>query len=133
MESSNRARTTSRLYLAAPRRLAWITEELPPLGPHDVLVSTSTGAISIGSELPLYRGNSRASRLPQYPRSILQDPQADRKSRLIAQQPLPAPSPDHHEEYNKEKPNMSSDFALGEICPLKVLVSYENAMNPVEV
>lgn len=70
MESSNRVRTTSRLYLIAPRSLAWITEELPPLGPHDVLVCTSTGAISIGSELSLYRGNSRASRLPQYPRSM---------------------------------------------------------------
>lgn len=59
-----------RLYLTAPRSLAWITEDLPPIGPHDVLVQTRAGAISIGSELPLYDGTSRASHPPQYPRSM---------------------------------------------------------------
>jgi alcohol dehydrogenase len=70
MESINRVRTTSRLWLTAPRSLAWITEELPSVGPHDVLVQTCAGAISIGSELPRYRGTSRTERSPEYPRHM---------------------------------------------------------------
>src|SRR2546421_3303280 len=70
MGSINRAHTSSRLWLTAPRNMAWLTEELSAVGPHDVLVQTCAGAISIGSELPLYAGISRASRPPQYPRSI---------------------------------------------------------------
>ncbi|GCE20851.1 zinc-dependent alcohol dehydrogenase [Dictyobacter kobayashii] len=61
---------TERLDLVAPRSLTWITEELPSLGPHDVLVKTLTAAISIGSELPVYGGTSRAVHPPQYPRSM---------------------------------------------------------------
>ena len=67
MVSMNREHLTERLCLIAPRSLAWITEELPPVGPHDVLVQTRAGAISIGSELPLYSGTSRAGHPPQYP------------------------------------------------------------------
>ena len=70
MVSMNRERLTERLCLIAPRSLAWITEELPPVAPHDVLVQTRAGAISIGSELPLYGGTSRAGHPPQYPRSM---------------------------------------------------------------
>ena len=70
MVSMNSKRLTERLCLIAPRSLAWITEDLPPVGPHDVLVQTRAGAISIGSELPLYSGSSRAGHPPQYPRSI---------------------------------------------------------------
>ena len=56
------------LYLTSQRQLQWVTEELPPLSTHDVLVRTTAGAISIGSELPLYCGTARASDPIQYPR-----------------------------------------------------------------
>src|SRR5947209_13308682 len=56
------------LLLTAAKRLQWISEELPPSGPQDVLVQTRTGAISIGSELPLYRGVARANHPAYYPR-----------------------------------------------------------------
>jgi alcohol dehydrogenase len=55
------------LLLHAPHQLAWTTEDLPPLGPRDVLVRTIAGAISIGTELPLYRGDSRGVHQPVYP------------------------------------------------------------------
>lgn len=70
MVAMNRGRLTERLCLIAPRSLTWITEELPPVGSHDVLVQTRAGAISIGSELPLYAGTSRTSHPPRYPRSM---------------------------------------------------------------
>lgn len=70
MVSMNSKRLTERLCLIAPKSLAWITEDLPPVSPHDVLVQTRAGAISIGSELPLYSGSSRAGHPPQYPRSM---------------------------------------------------------------
>ncbi len=55
------------LLLVAPRQLEWITEELPPLRPNEVLVQTTTGAISIGSELPRYCGIARSTHPPSYP------------------------------------------------------------------
>jgi alcohol dehydrogenase len=55
------------LLLHAPRNLAWQTEALAPLGPHDALVRTIAGAVSVGTELPLYRGDSRGARQPTYP------------------------------------------------------------------
>jgi len=57
-----------KLLLTSPRHLQWFPVELPPLGPHDVLVQTRTGAISIGSELPIYCGTARASKALEYPR-----------------------------------------------------------------
>ncbi|HET8840638.1 MAG TPA: hypothetical protein VFN35_04185 [Ktedonobacteraceae bacterium] len=51
MVSINGECLTERLCLIAPRSLAWITEDLPSVGPHDVLVQTRAGAISVGSEL----------------------------------------------------------------------------------
>jgi alcohol dehydrogenase len=60
--------STKSLYLTSQRQLQWVTEELPPLSAHDVLVRTTTGAISIGSELPLYGGTSCANNPIQYPR-----------------------------------------------------------------
>src|SRR5205814_5841187 len=57
-----------KLLLTSPKCLQWIPAVLPPLGAHDVLVQTRTGAISIGSELPLYCGTSRTSKPLQYPR-----------------------------------------------------------------
>lgn len=56
------------LLLVAPRRLVWTTAELPSLGARDLLVETRVGAVSIGTELPLYRGDSRNSAPATYPR-----------------------------------------------------------------
>ncbi len=55
------------LLLVAPRQLEWITEELPPLRPNEVLVQTTAGAISTGSELPRYRGTARSTHPASYP------------------------------------------------------------------
>lgn len=59
--------TARSLLLTAPQHLEWVSAELPPLGAYDVLVQTRTGAISIGSELPHYRGTVRGSRPVAYP------------------------------------------------------------------
>lgn len=56
------------LLLHAPRQLGWVRELLPPLGPHDLLIETIAGAISSGTELPHYRGDSRDLAAPRYPR-----------------------------------------------------------------
>jgi len=56
------------LLLTAPRQLEWVTENLPPLQSNVVLVQTSAGAISIGAELPQYRGTARSSETARYPR-----------------------------------------------------------------
>lgn len=55
------------LLLTAPKQLAWLTETLPSLQPDEVLVHTTSGAISIGAELPQYRGIARSSVTPTYP------------------------------------------------------------------
>jgi alcohol dehydrogenase len=55
------------LLLVAPRQLEWVTEELPPLRPNEVLVQTTAGAISIGSELPRYCGTARSTQPASYP------------------------------------------------------------------
>ncbi len=56
------------LMLTAPGELRWVDAPLAPVGPDEVLVATRTGAISLGTELPLYRGDSRGSRPARYPR-----------------------------------------------------------------
>ena len=56
------------LLLTAPRQLEWVVEDLPPLQPHEVLIRTTTGAISIGSELPIYCGTARSTEPTRYPR-----------------------------------------------------------------
>src|SRR5260370_34084576 len=56
------------LLLTAPGQLEWVNENLPPLQPHEVLIQTTTGAISIGSELPLYCGTARSTEPIRYPR-----------------------------------------------------------------
>lgn len=66
--SDNRYISARSLLLAAPQRLEWVSMVLPPLGARDVLVQTRTGAISTGSELPYYLGNSRGSKPTSYPR-----------------------------------------------------------------
>jgi len=55
------------LLLTAPRQLEWVVEDLPPLQPDEVLVQTTAGAISIGSELPRYCGTARSTRPASYP------------------------------------------------------------------
>ena len=55
------------LLLHAPRQVAWVEAALPPLGPHDLLLRTRAGAISMGTELPAYQGRSRSHVLPTYP------------------------------------------------------------------
>lgn len=56
------------LLLVGPRRLEWVAEDLPPLPDDGLLVRTSAGAVSIGTELPLYCCTSRSSAPPRYPR-----------------------------------------------------------------
>ncbi len=56
------------LLLTAPRQLEWVSEVLPSLEPHEVLIQTTTGAISIGSELSIYRGTARSTEPIRYPR-----------------------------------------------------------------
>jgi alcohol dehydrogenase len=55
------------LLLKAPRRLEWTSEGLPPLSSGEVLVRTDAGSISVGSELPLYRGDARSVSPVRYP------------------------------------------------------------------
>lgn len=55
------------LLLTAPRSLAWLAEHLPPLRPGEILVRTTSSAISVASELATYRGSLRASQPPTYP------------------------------------------------------------------
>ena len=56
------------LLLTAPRQLEWVMEDLPSLQPHEVLIQTTIGAISVGSELPIYFGTARSSETMRYPR-----------------------------------------------------------------
>jgi NADPH:quinone reductase-like Zn-dependent oxidoreductase len=56
------------LLLLAPHQLAWVAEELPPLLPDEVLVRTTAGAVSIGTELPQYTGAERVIVPRAYPR-----------------------------------------------------------------
>ncbi len=55
------------LLLTGPHQLTWISSELPMLQADEVLIRTTTGAISIGAELPQYRGTARASIPAIYP------------------------------------------------------------------
>lgn len=56
------------LLLVAPRTLAWHAAALPPIGSDQVLLRTIAGAVSVGSELPLYRSDHRGSAPISYPR-----------------------------------------------------------------
>ena len=59
---------TQSLLLTAPNHLEWISEKLPPPQPDEVLVRTTAGAISIGAELPQFRGIARGRKSAHYPR-----------------------------------------------------------------
>lgn len=54
--------------LVGPTRLEWLEETLPAPGVSEVLVRTALGAVSVGTELPLYRGDARSSKQVVYPR-----------------------------------------------------------------
>lgn len=55
------------LLLRAPGWLEWTHETLPPPGPGQVLVRTLAGAVSVGTELPLFTGRARRGAAPEYP------------------------------------------------------------------
>lgn len=59
---------TQSLLLHAPGDTRWVDEELPPLTSDAVAIRTIAGAISIGTELPLYQGRHRGSAPVFYPR-----------------------------------------------------------------
>lgn len=64
MEEALRRRS---LMLTGPRRLEWVEEELPLLYPDELLIRTDAGAVSVGAELPQYRGTARSSTPARYP------------------------------------------------------------------
>jgi alcohol dehydrogenase len=49
------------LFLVGSEQLAWIAADLAEPGPDELLVETIAGAISIGTELPHYLGQSRGT------------------------------------------------------------------------
>ncbi len=55
------------LLLYGPRDLRWTEGELKPPEPGEVWLETLAGAVSVGTELPLYRGDARAVAAPAYP------------------------------------------------------------------
>jgi alcohol dehydrogenase len=55
------------LLLTAPGQLEWIIEDLPPLQPDEVLIQTTAGSISIGSELSRYCSTARSTQPASYP------------------------------------------------------------------
>jgi alcohol dehydrogenase len=55
------------LLVTAPHQAQWIQENIRQPKAGEVLVETIAGAISIGSELPQYRGDARLSHPPTYP------------------------------------------------------------------
>ena len=55
------------LLLYGPHDLRWIEGELKPPGPGEVWLETLAGAVSVGTEFPLYRGDARAVKNPTYP------------------------------------------------------------------
>ncbi len=58
------------LQLIAPRKLKWFAKSLPVLGPQDLLVQTVATAVSVGTELALFRGDARLTDPIQYPRKF---------------------------------------------------------------
>jgi alcohol dehydrogenase len=56
------------LLLVAARRLDWVEEDLPEPGPSELLVRTVAGAVSVGTELPLYLGTHCGTYPARYPR-----------------------------------------------------------------
>src|SRR5438309_112612 len=88
------------LLLHAPRQLAWVADTLPPLGSHDLLLRTRAGAISIGTELPIYLGSARSIVARAYPtmtgyESLAEG--ADRGASGSLDPVTETPTPDHYQ------------------------------------
>lgn len=59
--------TAQVLTVVEPCRLAWVEHTLPALGPDEVVVETLAGALSVGNELPIVRGQARSAAPAVYP------------------------------------------------------------------
>jgi alcohol dehydrogenase len=59
--------TQRSLLLTQSRKLEWVDEKLPALEPHQILVRTIAGAISMGTEIPLYTGTHPSGSSPRTP------------------------------------------------------------------
>lgn len=55
------------LLLYAPGDLRWVHADLTPPGPGEVWLSTLAGAVSVGTELALFRGDAREAEARPYP------------------------------------------------------------------
>ncbi len=62
-----RTASASSLLLYGPRDLRWLPEDLPPVRAGMVRLTTLAGGISVGTELPLYRGDAREAAPRLYP------------------------------------------------------------------
>ena len=48
--------THKKLYITAPREVAWVEEPIPACPPNGVVVKTTTTCMSVGTELRCFRG-----------------------------------------------------------------------------
>lgn len=67
MQTKQRSLLAKSLILHGPKTLYWKEEMLPALRDDAVLIETIAGAMSVGSEIPRYRGDSRESEPLKYP------------------------------------------------------------------
>lgn len=58
----------NKLVLEGPRRLKWETREIKFIQDDEIIVKTIAGAISIGAELPQFKGSDVTDMNPIYPR-----------------------------------------------------------------
>lgn len=58
------------LRLIESRQLEWHVHDLPSLSNHEILIKTVSCAISIGSEVPVYRGDSIVNSSSKYPKQM---------------------------------------------------------------
>ncbi|MEC0902761.1 MULTISPECIES: zinc-binding dehydrogenase [Bacillus] len=58
----------NKLVLEGPRRLKWETREIKFIQDDEIIVKTIAGAISIGAELPQFKGSDVTDTHPFYPR-----------------------------------------------------------------
>lgn len=67
MRTRRRSLLARSLKLYGPQTLKWSEDMLPLVGDDDVVIETIAGAISIGSEIPRYLGQSREAKQLRYP------------------------------------------------------------------
>lgn len=58
------------LELTGKRQMEWCEKEVPELAKDEVLIGTIATAISIGAELPQFRGQDPTDPVPDYPRKV---------------------------------------------------------------